>query len=656
MTRKKHFAIISLRSNDNLKASKTEQEMFTLKEIKRFFGLHFDFHAGNENEIGSHTEPTDIEWFIAQAHPDYIQCDCKGHPGNASYPTKVGHPAEKLVKDNLRIWCDTVKKHGLPLFVHYSGVFDIHYAQTHPEDAACDENGKPTAKISVFGPYVHKLLIPQLKELIDNYGIDGAWIDGECWAVERDFSENVKPYLRDGLTVQEHTALMREGYLRYVKTYVDEIHAYAPNFKIASNWLYSGVVPGKPEIDVDFLSGDFAANNSVSVYAERFQSRCMAAQNRPWDLMAWSFSPGHHADKSAVQLMQEAAPVLMQGGGFQLYFIQNPDGSAKRIQSDTLRKTAEFVHARRMLFEKKPIAQVGIFYSETAYMQLPPTEVCAMFGNQDALKAVVGTLNVTLDAQYTAGIIYEYQTDTLKNYDIVIVPEWATLDGAIEEKLTAYAEEGGNLLVIGAKACKKFGTRYDTNFREMNEHKLLYITDENGSFCPITDASDTCEALDIGNGVSALYSFSDLRTALAPAYRIDTIGKGKIGWLPIDFGSAYYRFQSHIHINFFKKLLTDFVKPFVEADRKSIEISLQKAENGLILNLLNTVEGHNAASCLTFDELAPIYDITLRVRKAFSKASMPLGEEFSFETGADETVIRLKRLDVHSIIVLENTK
>lgn len=78
-------------------------EMVTLKEIKRFFGLHFDFHAGNEDEIGGHTDPTDIEWFIVQAHPDYIQCDCKGHPGNASYPTKIGHPAETLVKDNLRI-------------------------------------------------------------------------------------------------------------------------------------------------------------------------------------------------------------------------------------------------------------------------------------------------------------------------------------------------------------------------------------------------------------------------------------------------------------------------------------------------------------------------------------------------------------------------
>lgn len=74
-----------------------------MKEIKRFFGLHFDFHAGNEDEIGGHTDPTDIEWFIVQAHPDYIQCDCKGHPGNASYPTKIGHPAETLVKDNLRI-------------------------------------------------------------------------------------------------------------------------------------------------------------------------------------------------------------------------------------------------------------------------------------------------------------------------------------------------------------------------------------------------------------------------------------------------------------------------------------------------------------------------------------------------------------------------
>jgi len=68
---------------------------------ERFFGLHFDFHADNETEIGLRTNAEDIEAYLEAAKPDFIQCDCKGHPGNSSYPTKVGHAADNLKKDNI---------------------------------------------------------------------------------------------------------------------------------------------------------------------------------------------------------------------------------------------------------------------------------------------------------------------------------------------------------------------------------------------------------------------------------------------------------------------------------------------------------------------------------------------------------------------------
>ena len=104
-----------------------------MSKKERFFGLHFDFHAFNEDDIGVRTNPEDIEWYINEAKPDYVQCDCKGHPGNSSYPTKVGKPADNLKSDNLRVWVDAVKKHGLPVYVHYSGIWDNEYLKVFPE-------------------------------------------------------------------------------------------------------------------------------------------------------------------------------------------------------------------------------------------------------------------------------------------------------------------------------------------------------------------------------------------------------------------------------------------------------------------------------------------------------------------------------------------
>ena len=48
-----------------------------LPRAKSFFGIHFDFHAGDDcKEIGKNTTRAMIEKIIDQARPDYLQIDC----------------------------------------------------------------------------------------------------------------------------------------------------------------------------------------------------------------------------------------------------------------------------------------------------------------------------------------------------------------------------------------------------------------------------------------------------------------------------------------------------------------------------------------------------------------------------------------------------
>ena len=143
----------------------------TSDNSKRFWGLHFDFHAINSIEVGTRTVPCDIEEYILAAKPDFIQCDSKGHEGNSSYPTKVGKPADLMQGDNLRIWRDVTKKYNLPLYVHYSGVFDQEYVKANPSEGQMTRDGRLTGKVSLFGNYLDDCMIPQLKEFSDEYGI-----------------------------------------------------------------------------------------------------------------------------------------------------------------------------------------------------------------------------------------------------------------------------------------------------------------------------------------------------------------------------------------------------------------------------------------------------------------------------------------------------
>jgi hypothetical protein len=114
--------------------TETETEKQTLRRSDSFFGLHFDFHANkNDSAVGKTFTAEMIDSLLTMVQPDYIQVDCKGHPGISSYPTKVGNAAPGFVKDPLKIWREVTRKHNVALFVHYSGVWDDASAEKHPE-------------------------------------------------------------------------------------------------------------------------------------------------------------------------------------------------------------------------------------------------------------------------------------------------------------------------------------------------------------------------------------------------------------------------------------------------------------------------------------------------------------------------------------------
>lgn len=617
-------------------------------EHERFFGLHFDFHANNEVEIGENTNIEDIEKYIKDAKPDFIQCDCKGHPGNSCYPTKVGKAADKLKADNLRVWVDAAKKNNTPIYVHYSGIWDAEYLKKYPEDAALYlDNDWNIAAVSMFSNYLDKLMIPQIKELITEYDIDGMWVDGDCWAVQRDYSECAKPYLWEGITHEEHDNLMKETFFKYLKKYVDELHNFKPDFKITSNWMYSSYVPEKPEIAIDFISGDY--HSSDSAYSARYEGRCMAAQNMPWDLMAWGFSgEGFHGnvgyeEKNAKQLMQEAAVSISLGGGFQVYMLQNSDGSARRSKSERLKELGEFMRARRMCYRKTPVAQVGIFYSvESRYKK------SNIFNQSSSTKCLIGALNCVLDTQYTANVILEYQIDTLSAYDVVLVPEWEFINNDIKNKLLEYAKCGGNLLIIGAEISKQFGELTGDNIKIFDKGIKKYIMDDNGEFAQVMGSFAELE-----NGEENTYFEADTRYPSIPAYSIKKYGNGKVSYIPFNLGTMYCDRKPFITVNFLKKVLNSLKKPIAEVNKSHIDITMQKIDNGYLLNLVNMSQSRHELNVMVYDEIPEICNVEITLNKEYKNITMPFGEKFEIIKNEGKTVIKLERLDIHSIILLE---
>ncbi len=442
-----------------------------MKRADAFLGIHFDFHAGEDcKRVGERTTPEMIETVIDKVKPDYIQIDCKGHRGFSSYPTKVGNPAPGFVGDPLRIWRNVTAKRGMPLFMHYSGVWDFEAVAKHPEWAAVNADGKPNDKAtSVFGAYADELMIPQLRELAGEYGVDGVWVDGDCWGTVADYGEKAvrefceqtgakaAPREKGEPYWDEWMNFNREGFRRYVRHYVDEMKASHPDFQVISNWAFSDHMPEAVTADVASLSGDFSPDDSLN--SARFAGRCLEDQDTPWDLMSWSFSRRTGKQKPAIQLMQEASLVLALGGGYQAYFKQDRDGAVRDLaEMDVMAEVARFCRDRQAYCHRSVAApQIALLYSTAGHYRESPR--LFHWSGANGVKVLRQALTQILENQYGVQILSEHQLKgNASNWPVIVVPGWEYLESDFRDELASYAKSGGSLLLIGSGPEKLFKT------------------------------------------------------------------------------------------------------------------------------------------------------------------------------------------------------
>ncbi len=652
-----------------------------LKRSESFLGVHFDFHAGDDcPEIGKYTTPQMIEAILQAVRPDYVQCDCKGHPGYSSYPTRVGYPAPGVVADALRTWREVTARNGVSLYVHYSGVWDNQAVKHHPEWARIDEQGQPDSRLtSVFGPYVDELLIPQLSELAGEYGVDGAWVDGECWATEMDWAERAQQgFLREtGLQAiprrpedpgyPAYKEFCREGFRRYLKHYVDEMHRRYPGFEIASNWAYTSFMPEPVTIAVDYISGDFTPQDSVN--SARLEGRCMAGQGKPWDLMAWSFAqkfgaaaggrPEHASStKSPAQLKQEAAIVLGLGGGFQAYFTQKRDGSVRLWQMEVMAEVAQFCRERQAFCHRaKAVPQVGLLYSSAAFYRENRKLFGAWHGELDALKGILLSL---LHSQYSVEIVMEHHLNgRMGEYPLLVVPEWEYLEPGFREELVAYARQGGSLLLIGPQAAALFQAELGVEFTGELEEREAQWVEHGGRLAGFSH--NLFRPVRLGAGVEAfgkLFPDNDPTGPSEIAASIARCGKGKIAATYFNFGKRYLHGSNYVARDFLHALARAlFPRPLVEVTGSHhVDVTVNRISGKLAINLVNTAGPHTDPNVYTYDEIPPVGPLQVTIRSESKPARItrePGGEALAFEYVDQEARLELPRLEIHNVLVVE---
>ena len=612
-----------------------------LRRCESFFGMHFDFHASTDNDsIGANTTAESIQKIIDETGPDYIQTDCKGHPGYASYPTSLGNAAPGVKADALKIWRDVTDRNGVGLYVHYSGVWDTFAIKRNPSYARIDENGIPDKNnTSLYTrAYLDEVLIPQMKELALKYGIDGAWIDGDCWASCQDYCEASIAKFRETYgdaeipkkpedeLFYEFTELNREAFREHVRYYVKKIHSFAPEFDLCSNWAFTTQMPDPVSADVDYISGDVVPD---SLWKGLFESRVINKQGLPWDLMAWGFGykfgSGMNSIKSAVQLQQEAAGVISAGGGFQIYFQQKRDGSVKEYVLGVAKEVASFVRARQDFCHKAaPVPQVGLLLSSYDFYKKNRRNFSTWDGSNDAVIALFQCLS---ESGESVEVLLEHHE--IEKYPVVVLPELKYMRDDFKNRLERYAANGGKLVIIGETG----GHFFDF---EMKERKSGAFLKHRGQICGAQIKSFE-PVFSGGRTLGELIGVDDLNEKGSPAAYFTECGKGMKAFVAFNAGELCKSGQRPLLRKFFRDVVGElFPERLVKIKGSSrAVVSLMEKGGDLIVNLLNAGGDHSNPGAFTFDEIPPTGPVEVFIRE-----TKPVKEIVRQPDGAIQEAVR----------------
>lgn len=431
-----------------------------------FFGIHYDFHASAAHkEIGKDLTPDHLRERLLRVRPDWIHTDCKGVYGYTSWPTKVGARAPGLVKDTLRIYRDVTRELGMKLGVHFCSLWDERAIELHPEWAQVDARGQRSRQfICLTSPYADERMIPQMLEVIDNYDVDGFWVDADSWGAKACWCKRCKAEFteRTGITKipteksqprwKEWLNFHRCLYLAHVRKYADAIHTRKPSCMVTTAWMYGFWQPDSVKVPVDHLSGD-----AGDLWSTPLGSRTFDGRGLTWDLMPWSFvllsdsevNPPN-AYKSALHLKLEVARIVALGGAVMIYEQPRPSGWLTGWHHEVMAEVADFARARKDLcFKSKTVPQVAVLHVADHYYA-HTDDLHTDWSSPDASQPVKGALFALLEMRRSTDIlIQDAALQRMSDYKLVVVPEQTHLSTQLVNALEAFARAGGHVLMTG---------------------------------------------------------------------------------------------------------------------------------------------------------------------------------------------------------------
>ncbi len=347
--------------------------------------------------------------------------------------------------------------------------------------------------------------------------------------------------------------------------------------------------------------------------------------------------------------------VLSQGGGFQVYYHQEPDGSVRDDRYHNIGEIAKFCRERQEFCHKQKIRPDVALYISSKSLYREHTDCLYWFG-EGMMNNVRGAAELLCRNCYNVNVISEHHIEeNMERFPVIVIPQWEYIDNA--DKFKEYVYNGGSLVVIGATATrcfeKELGVVFDGETEKITAHLDMngYMTFVGGELKMSKVKNESAKIL------SVAYENRYKSSKTYPAATVSKYGKGKIAGIYFDFIREYMTGRTAGVRDFVKEVVDSVYDASVKiTGTKCIDLSVAEKDGKLLINLVNSQGGLESPDIFTFDYLPAVYDIGVEIKcdKAPNKITMqPSNKEMDFEYKDGKVKLTVDKLDIYEILVIE---
>jgi hypothetical protein len=415
-----------------------------------------------------------------------VEVYIKDHHGTAFYDTKAGYKCASMPGDYLADLCEAGAAHNVDIYAYYSVGFDNWCADRHPDWCMRTADGRAVGAglWSYMCPNTgyRDFMLAQVAE-IAAYPVRGLWFDilrfpelargacfcASCRAAYIERTGNQAPGgFGQGAASRAYVAFLEDSMKRLLVDFR----------RVCGDKEYSFNGAGfLSPADWNELCDWHNVEGHAPDYADQsYKSRYLASLGRPWEILSpgdcegWASMTVKPLDAMKV----ESAIAEAQGGVMTFGLSPDGDGDSENAASSMpgYRANVKALNAGKRDFWSvgagQPMANVCILNTISTQRALiggspnPGMDFDLLRLSRGGLPSNTPTQETSAEAYgyhgalVTSGcqyrVINEYGLDHLATADLVVVPDQRHLNAGTLDRLRAFAEAGGNLLVTGQSA------------------------------------------------------------------------------------------------------------------------------------------------------------------------------------------------------------